>query len=217
MSTSVKIPVSVLLTAVAVAAAALAVLVTVLVTRESPSEQGAPSFTTLDASFVETTLAQAVETTVVATTTTSEPALAVDEASSTETKPLPVFDPMLVDSAYGCLQDLLDRADAYFEKADNPEVLLGGPSNFGNEGPKIDGGWCDILETDAAELRDINVRSAFNRLRAAEPSQAFGLAMYLLENGEPVDRASLLRQARAFEDAVFRFADELAELGLELP
>lgn len=208
MSTSVKIPVSVLLTAVAVAAAALAVLVTVLVIRESPSQQGAPSFTTFDASVVETTLAPAVETTVVVTTTTSEPALAVDEVSSTETKPLPVFNPTLVDSAYGCINDLLVLVDAYFAWSNTPDT----PNR-----PGILDGWCAILEADATELGDLGVRSALNRVKASEPWLAFGTAGFAFDEGESVDRAFLLRQARTFEDAVFDFADELADLGLELP
>ena len=208
MSTSVKIPVSVLLAAVAAAAAALAVLVTVLVTGESSAKQGAPSLTTLVASSAETTAVPAVETTVVVTTTTSEPALVVDEASRTETKPLPVFHPALVDSAYGCINDLLVLVDSYFAWSNTPDTSFR---------PGILDGWCAILEADATELGDLGVRSALNRVKASEPWQAFGVAGLAFDEGESVDRAFLLRQARAFEDAVFDFADELADLGLELP
>ena len=216
MTTSVRVPVGVLVAAVAVAAAALAVLVTILVTDGATTEQVAADTSSPLAASVETTLAPQAATTIVEATTTSEPALIIEESDDAETS-LPVFNPALTDSAYGCLQDLLDSVDAYFATASGLGDRVDGPSNFGTQGQPISDGWCGILESDAATLKDINVRSAYNRVKAANPGQAFGLAMYLLDKGEPVDRASLLRQARAFEDAVFRFADELGTLGLELP
>lgn len=216
MTTSVRVPVGVLVAAVAVAAAALAVLVTILVTDGATTEQVAADTSAPLAASVETTVAPRAETRIVEATTTSEPALIIEESDDAETS-LPVFNPALTDSAYGCLQDLLDIVDAYFAIASGLDDRLDGPSDFGIEGLPISGGWCGILESDAATRKDINVRSAYNRVKAANPGNALWIAVYLRENGESVDRASLLRQARAFEDAVFRFADELGTLGLELP
>lgn len=216
MTTSVRVPVGVLVAAVAVAAAALAVLVTILITDGATTEQVAADTSSPLAAPVETTLAPQAATTIVEANTTSEPALIIEESDDAETS-LPVFNPALTDSAYGCLQDLLDSVDALFEIASGLDDRVDGPSDFGIGGLPISGGWCGILESDAATLKDINVRSAYNRVKAANPGNGFAIAVYSHQKGESVDRASLLRQARGFEDAVFRFADELGTLGLELP